>query len=279
MEMLLDVRFGYGAESPWISKTDRGMRFTAGPDSMSLSTPGALETKNGRVAAYPVVRQGDRLPFQLTWHPSHEAAPNALDVAQALSRTEAYWKDWASRCSYRGEYSDAVMRSLLTLKGLIYEPTGGIVAALTTSLPEELGGVRNWDYRFCWLRDASLTLDALMIGGYTEETRAFRDWLLRAVAGDPVNMQIMYSLAGVRRLTEYELDWMPGYEGSRPVRVGNAASGQFQLDVYGEVLSCLYEGRKRGLAAHREGWRTLLEILSFLEGAWQRPDDGIWEVR
>jgi GH15 family glucan-1,4-alpha-glucosidase len=279
MEMLLDVRFGYGAESPWITQDERGTHFTAGPDSVTLATPARLETTSSRVAAYPVVKQGDRIPFQLTWHPSHENAPPWLEPQQALSRTEAHWRDWSGRCKYRGAYKDAVMRSLLTLKGLTYEPTGGIVAALTTSLPEALGGVRNWDYRFCWLRDASLTLDALMIGGYIEEAHAFRDWLLRAAAGAPDDIQIMYDIGGGRRLKEFDLDWLPGYEGSRPVRLGNAASDQFQLDVYGEVLSCIYAGRKMGLAGRQEAWQPVRSVIEFLEKAWQRPDDGIWEVR
>src|SRR5262249_52683815 len=183
--------------------------------------------------------------------------PDALSTDEALARTDSFWREWSGRCTYQGRWRDAVVRSLITLKGLTFAPTGAIVAAPTTSLPEAVGGVRNWDYRYCWLRDASFTLDALMIGGYIEETSAFRDWLLRTVAGDPANMQIMYSLTGARRLTEYEVGWLPGYEDSRPVRVGNAASRQFQLDVYGEVLSCLYAGRKRGLATHDEGWRAI----------------------
>jgi GH15 family glucan-1,4-alpha-glucosidase len=279
MEMLLDIRFGYGADTPWISQDSRGYHFTAGPDSMTLATPAVLERENGRVAAYPSIKKGQRLAFQLTWHPSHEAPPTSLDADRELEQTEIHWRKWASRCAYRGAYKEAVMRSLLTLKGLTYAPTGGIVAALTTSLPEALGGVRNWDYRFCWLRDASLTLDALMIGGYVDEAEAFRDWLLRATAGAPEDLQIMYDIAGGRRLKEFELDWLPGYESSRPVRVGNAASDQFQLDVYGEVLSCLYAGRKLGLARHEEGWTALRAVVEFLERAWQRPDDGIWEVR
>jgi len=279
MEMLLDVRFGYGADAPWITKDSRGFRFTAGPDSMTLASPIPLEAKDGRVSAYQSVQQGQCLAFQLTWHPSHELPPRALDAERELVKTEMRWREWASRCAYRGDYSEAVMRSLLTLKGLTYAPTGGIIAALTTSLPESLGGVRNWDYRFCWLRDASLTLDALMIGGYVDEAAAFRDWLLRATAGAPDDLQIMYDISGGRRLKEFELDWLPGYEGSRPVRVGNAASDQFQLDVYGEVLSCLYAGRKRGLAGHEQGWASLRATLEFLERAWQMPDDGIWEVR
>ena len=279
VEMLLRVRFGYGADTPRTAKHDRGLQFTAGPDSLTLSTPAALDPNGGRVSSYQLIKKGDRIPFQLAWHPSHEPAPGELDADRVLSQTQAYWNEWAGRCTYRGNYTDAVVRSLLTLKGLTYAPTGGIVAALTTSLPEELGGVRNWDYRFCWLRDASLTLDALMIGGYLEEASAFREWLLRAVAGAPDDLQIMYDIAGGRRLKEFELDWLPGYEGSRPVRVGNAASGQFQLDVYGEVLSSIYAGRKLGLAGKPEGWLPLRAVIEFLEGAWQRPDDGIWEVR
>jgi GH15 family glucan-1,4-alpha-glucosidase len=279
MEMLLDVRFGYGADSPWITQGERGMCFTAGPESMTLATAAPLEAKDGRVATYPLIRKGDRLAFQLAWHPSHQDAPIGLDVDEALARTEARWREWAGRCTYHGAYEDAVMRSLLTLKGLTYAPTGGIVAALTTSLPEQIGGVRNWDYRFCWLRDASLTLDALMIGGYVAEARAFRDWLLRATAGAPDDIQIMYDICGGRRLNEFELDWLPGYEGSRPVRLGNAASDQFQLDVYGEVMSCLYAGRKLGLVRREESWLPLRAWIGFLERAWQKPDDGIWEVR
>ena len=279
VEVVLDVRFGYGANTPWITKDQGSMRFTAGPDSLTLSTPTRLDAERGRVSGYQRIKKGDRVPFQLSWHPSHLSAPTVLDADRELLRTEAHWREWSGRCTYQGDFSQAVMRSLLTLKGLTYAPTGAIVAALTTSLPEELGGVRNWDYRFCWLRDASLTLSALMIGGYVDEARAFRDWLFRAAAGAPDDLQIMYDIGGGRRLTEFELDWLPGYEGSRPVRVGNAASDQFQLDVYGELLACLYHGRRLGLARHEEGWVSLRALLEFLEGAWQRPDDGIWEVR
>ena len=201
------------------------------------------------------------------------------DFEQLLASTERYWRDWAGRCAYQGRWREAVVRSLLTLKAMTYAPTGAIVAAPTTSLPESLGGVRNWDYRFCWIRDASFTLDAFMAGGYIDEARAFRDWVVRTVAGDPADMQIMYNLFGARRLTEFELDWMPGYEGSKPVRVGNAASGQFQLDVYGEYVSCWYMARKMGLQVRSEVWPVLKDLLTFMEDAWQRPDDGIWEVR
>jgi GH15 family glucan-1,4-alpha-glucosidase len=279
LEMLFDVAFGYGANAPWIEAASGGLRFTAGPDSLVLRAPVGLERSEKRVSAFLHVRQGDRLPFQLTWYPSHEAVPEPLDVDRALADTDNYWRAWAGRCTYQGRWRDTVVRSLLTLKALTYAPTGAIVAAPTTSLPEEIGGVRNWDYRYCWLRDSSLTLDALMIGGYSEEAHAFRDWLLRAAAGAPDDVQIMYSILGHRRLTEFDLGWLPGYEGSHPVRVGNAASGQFQLDVYGEVLSCLYAGMKMGLAPRGEGWHPLKTLITFLEQAWQRPDDGIWEVR
>jgi GH15 family glucan-1,4-alpha-glucosidase len=205
--------------------------------------------------------------------------PAALDVEAALAETEKFWRDWAGRCTYEGRWRDLIVRSLITLKAMTYAPTGGIVAAPTTSLPEEIGGVRNWDYRYCWLRDASLTLDALVLGGYLDEAAAFRDWLLRAVAGDPADLQIMYDIAGARRLTEFELPWLPGYEGSKPVRVGNAASGQFQLDVYGEVMASIFSSRKMGMAGRKDTWPTLGAVIEFLERAWQRPDDGIWEVR
>jgi GH15 family glucan-1,4-alpha-glucosidase len=279
IEMLLDVRFGYGASAPLIELTRDGTRFLAGPDALVLRGPLALAENGGRVSALLQVRKGDRIPMQLTWYPSHEQPPAPGDADRALEATEAHWRTWAGRCAYQGRWRDAVVRSLLTLKALTYAPTGGIVAAPTTSLPEEIGGVRNWDYRFCWLRDASLTLDAFMIGGYVDEARAFRDWLLRATAGAPSELQIMYGIDGFRRLTEFDLPWLPGYEGSKPVRVGNAASGQFQLDVYGEVISAIYAAKKLGLSGTAEGWTAAKELTAFMERAWQRPDDGIWEVR
>jgi GH15 family glucan-1,4-alpha-glucosidase len=279
IEMLLDVRFGYGADKPLIEMTRDGTCFMAGPDALMLRGPLALTQEGRRVSAVLQVRKGDRIPIQLTYFPSHEQPPAGSDVEQALSATESYWRAWADRCIFQGRWRDAVVRSLLTLKTLTFAPTGGIVAAPTTSLPEEIGGVRNWDYRFCWLRDASLTLDAFLIGGYLEEAKAFRAWLLRATAGDPDDLQIMYGVDGFRRLTEFELPWLPGYEGSKPVRVGNAASGQFQLDVYGEVLSCMYAAGRMGMAATDEGWRAVKELMTFMESAWQKPDDGIWEVR
>jgi GH15 family glucan-1,4-alpha-glucosidase len=279
LEMLLNVRFGYGADAPLISPREGGTVFMAGPDAMVLRGPVSLEESDRQVMAHLTVKKGDHIPMELTWFPSHEAPPAAMDIGQALASTESFWRAWAERCTYRGRWRDAVLRSLLTLKAMTYAPTGGIVAAPTTSLPEQIGGVRNWDYRFCWLRDASLTIDAFMIGGYVDEARAFRDWLLRAVAGDPEDLQIMYDVTGGRRLTEMDLSWLPGYEGSHPVRLGNAASGQFQLDVYGEVIASIYSARRMGLEAHDDGWRTGCDVFKFLEAAWQRPDDGIWEVR
>jgi GH15 family glucan-1,4-alpha-glucosidase len=273
------VRFGYGHDRPWLTAVPEGARFTAGPDTVLLRAPIPMQIERSRVTAYLQVKQGERIPLQLNWHPSHEEPPYLLDAAQALAATDSFWSQWAARCTYEGPWRELVMRSLLTLKALIYAPTGGIVAAPTTSLPEEIGGVRNWDYRFCWLRDASLTLDALMIGGYIDEARAFRDWVLRATAGAPAEMQIMYDLGGGRRLTEFDLPWLPGYEGSRPVRVGNAASGQFQLDVYGELVACLFAGRQLGMPGRAESWEPTRELIDFLENAWQREDDGIWEVR
>ncbi len=279
LEMLLEARFGYGAESPWITQEGDAIRFVAGPNALVLRAPIAPRIEGSRVSALLTVKKGDRLPLGLIWYPSHEEAPEPIDPERALADTESFWKGWIGRCTYEGRFRDLVVRSLLTLKAMTYAPTGGIVAAPTTSLPESLGGVRNWDYRYCWLRDASLTLDALMVGGYLDEARAFRDWLLRAIAGDPADVQIMYDIAGARRLTEFELDWLPGYEGSKPVRIGNAASGQFQLDVFGEVLSCIYSGRRMGLAGRAEAWGTTQAVLEYIERVWQHPDDGIWEVR
>jgi GH15 family glucan-1,4-alpha-glucosidase len=280
LEMTLDVRFGYGADKPWVLADGGGVHFVAGPDAVVLRGPPPMRHEGSRCSADVVVKKGDRIPLQLTWHPSEQNPPEYLDAERALGETEAFWRDWSGRCRYQGPWRDAVLRSLITLKACTFAPTGAIVAAPTTSLPEAMGGVRNWDYRFCWLRDASLTLDALLIGGYLDEARAFREWLLRAAAGDPESVQIMYGIGGQRRLTEFELDWLPGYEGSKPVRVGNAASGQFQLDVFGEVLSCLYAGRKRGLeGGGPERWQTLRTFVEHIERVWQMPDDGIWEVR
>jgi GH15 family glucan-1,4-alpha-glucosidase len=279
LEMLLDVRFGYGKDLPWVKPAEEGMQFTAGPDTVVFRAPIEIRTAGARVSAYLTVKQGDRVPLQLNLHPSHEPAPPTLAAEDVLASTEAFWREWAGRCTLEGQLRELVMRSLLTLKAMTYAPTGAVVAAPTTSLPECIGGVRNWDYRFCWLRDASLTIDALLLGGYIDEARAFSGWVLRAAAGDPGDMQIMYDIRGARRLTEFELPWLPGYEGSRPVRVGNAASGQFQLDVYGELVSAMYAARKMGLAGRADAWPPALKLIEFVERAWQREDDGIWEVR
>ena len=280
LEMILNVRFGYGADAPLIRKMDDGTYFLAGPDAVVLRSNLSLTHTRRRATTYFQVTKGERIPIQLTWFASHEKAPEAIDVEKALASTEAFWRDWAGRCTYQGRWRDAIVRSMLTLKAMTYAPTGAIVAAPTTSLPEELGGVRNWDYRFCWLRDASLTLGSLMIGGYVEEAHQFRDWVLRAVAGDPPDLQIMYDVFGGRRLTEFELGWLPGYEGSKPVRAGNAASGQFQLDIYGETLAAVYSARKMGMKGSAEvGWQVVEDLIAFMEEAWQRQDDGIWEVR
>ena len=222
---------------------------------------------------------GDRVPFVLEWFPSHKAPPEPMDAEVALTETVAFWDEWAARCTYEGPYADAVRRSLVTLKALTYAPTGGIVAAPTTSLPEWLGGVRNWDYRYCWLRDATLTLLAFLRAGYVDEASAWRDWLLRAIAGDPEHLQIMYGVGGERRLPEFELPWLSGYEGSMPVRVGNGASNQLQLDVYGEVVDALYLARRKGLEASDDAWRLARRTFDWLESGWQQEDEGIWEVR
>jgi GH15 family glucan-1,4-alpha-glucosidase len=279
LEMLLDVRFGYGADVPWTTPAAEGVLFVAGPNAVLLRGVRQPQLRDGRASALLRVARGDRIRLQLGWYPSHQPAPEAIDEDRALVATDGFWRGWARRCTYEGRWRDLIVRSMLTLKAMTYAPTGGIVAAPTTSLPEELGGVRNWDYRYCWLRDASLTLDALMLGGYLDEAGAFRDWLMRAVAGNPADLQIMYDITGGRRLTELELGWLPGYEGSRPVRVGNAASGQFQLDVYGEALASIYVARKLGLAGRTDTWRPFTRLVEFLERAWQMPDDGIWEVR
>ncbi|ABF86686.1 glycosyl hydrolase, family 15 [Myxococcus xanthus DK 1622] len=279
----LRVRFGYGKLTPWIQCNSHRATLTSGPDALAYISPVPLvpDWDASRLEADFVVRAGERLPCSLTFYASHLAAPgHPVDAERDLVRTEQYWREWASRCRYEGSFRDAVVRSLITLKALTYEPTGGIVAAPTTSLPEELGGVRNWDYRYCWLRDASLTLEALMRGGYLDEARAWRDWLLRAVAGAPDEAQIMYGVAGEHRLPEVELPWLPGYEESRPVRIGNGAYGQFQLDVYGETLNAMYEARVYGVQeAGSLPWDTLKVLVDFVEKSWQRPDEGIWEIR
>ena len=277
--MELVIRFDYGSIVPWVRNVEGTLVGIAGPDAVCLRTPVQLEGRDLRTHASFTVAEGQRVPFVLMSFPSNEPVPDPLDPEVALSQTVAFWEDWSATCTYEGDWDDAVHRSLLTLKALIYAPTGGIVAAPTTSLPEAIGGVRNWDYRYCWIRDATLTLLALSRAGYIEEAFAWRDWLLRAVAGSPEALQIMYGVAGERRLTELELPWLAGYEGSRPVRIGNAASGQLQLDVYGEVVDALYHGRKRGLPASDDAWAITRKVLGWLESGWREPDEGIWEVR
>ena len=279
MSMNLTIRFGYGQIVPWVRRLDGTLSAIAGPDGLSLWTPVTCTGLDFSTVAEFTVTEGQQIPFSLTWYPANEVPPRPVDAAYAIQDTEVWWTDWVSECTYEGDYRDAVVRSLITLKALTYEPTGGIVAAATTSLPETLGGSRNWDYRFCWLRDATLTLESLIRGGFYQEAMAWRNWLLRATAGDPAQMQIMYGAAGERRLDEWEIDWLPGYEGSAPVRIGNAAAGQFQLDVYGEVMSALYESQPVGEPGDSPTWEFQLSLMDFLKDGWREPDDGIWEVR
>ena len=279
MEMELAIRFDYGSTIPWVHNLDGTLVGIAGPDAVSLHTPVNLEGRDLRTHASFTVAEGETVPFVLTWFASHEKRPEPVDAQKALDETISFWEEWSSQCANTGRWDDAVRRSLLTLKALTYAPTGGIVAAPTTSLPEAIGGVRNWDYRYCWLRDATLTLLALIRAGYIEEARAWRDWLLRAIAGDPEDLQIMYGVAGERRLAEFELPWLAGYEGSRPVRVGNGASNQLQLDVYGEVIDALYQARRQGLHASDDAWALSRKNLDWLESGWRQEDEGIWEVR
>ena len=277
-EMDLVVRFDYGTIVPWVRRIDGALRAIGGPDALSLWSPVETRGVDLRTRAEFTVRAGERLPFLLAWHPSHEGA-SWIDPLQAVDDTCAWWKEWAGACRYAGEWRDLVVRSLITLKALTFAPTGGIVAAPTTSLPEQVGGVRNWDYRYCWLRDATFTLYALLDNGYTEEAVAWRNWLLRTVAGDPADLQIMYGVSGERRLTELELPWLPGYESSAPVRVGNAAAEQLQLDVYGEVMDAMYLARRSGVEADPAAWALQRTLVEHLESLWEQPDEGIWEVR
>lgn len=276
----LTVRFDYGRTVPWVTREEDGsLMAVAGPNRLILRTPVALDGQDHHTTGTFAVSAGERVPFALTYGLSHAPRPAPSDVETALRSTEAYWRDFTSRCPSVGPWTETVKRSLITLKALTYMPTGGIVAAATTSLPERLGGNRNWDYRFCWLRDATMTLQAFMKLGYYEEASAWREWLTRAVAGVPEQIQIMYGVSGERHLLEWEVPWLEGYGGSRPVRVGNAAAVQFQLDVYGEVADALTQALKGGLPPHPRT-RALSEvIMSFLEEAWRRPDEGIWEVR
>ncbi|MEU6086260.1 glycoside hydrolase family 15 protein [Streptomyces sp. NPDC047085] len=277
----LRLRFDYGSIVPWMRRSDGHRVAVAGPDSVWLRSepPVRIWGEDFSTRSEFTVSEGERVAFVLTWHPSHEPRPKLVNPFKALETSVRDWRRWAARCRYNGPYRDAVVRSLITLKALTYAPTGGIVAAATTSLPEELGGVRNWDYRFCWLRDSTLTLGALLAAGYHGEAEAWRDWLLRAVAGDPADLQIMYGLAGERRLPEFELPWLPGFGESAPVRVGNGAVDQLQLDVYGEVLDSLYLARESGLSTKPHMWSLQCALLNFLKTAWRQPDEGLWEVR
>ena len=278
MRMELRLRFDYGHIVPWVYQEKGDLVAVAGPDAVWLRTPVETHGENLATRADFVVEPGDRTPFVLTWRPSHLPPPEPIDPVEELGVTEGYWRGWVSACTYEGEWRDAVVRSLLTLKALTYAPTGGIVAAATTSLPEKLGGVRNWDYRFCWLRDATITLQSLLFSGFQSEAIAWRKWLLRAIAGDPSKLQIMYGVAGERRLDEYIADWLTGYDGN-PVRIGNAAAEQFQLDVYGEVMDALHQGRRAGLKADDPAWGLQVKLMDFVEQHWREPDEGIWEVR
>ncbi|MGH9069342.1 MAG: glycoside hydrolase family 15 protein, partial [Acidimicrobiales bacterium] len=279
VRMELVVRFGNGSVTPWVRRDDGMLSMVAGPDALCLWSSVETRGEDFTTVAELTVAEDQAVPFVLAWHPSHLPSPRPVDARFAVEDTERWWREWSEACTYEGEWGEAVTRSVLTLKALTYAPTGGIVAAATTSLPETLGGSRNWDYRYCWLRDATFTLQALMVAGYHGEAAAWRDWLLRAVAGDPRQLQIMYGPAGERRLDERELDWLPGYEGSRPVRIGNAAAGQYQLDVYGEVMDALHQARVVGIDPSASGWGLQQALIEFLEDGWKEPDDGIWEVR
>lgn len=279
MRMEAVFRFDYGRIVPWVRREEYGIRVIAGPDALRLRTPVALRGEDFRTVASFTVKEGQRVPFVLTWYPSHLEPPEEIEAEEALERTEAKWREWSSQCSVEGEWCELRVRSLITLKALTYSPTGGIVAAPTMSLPEAIGGVRNWDYRYCWLRDSTFTLYALLNAGYTEEAQKWRAWLLRAIAGEPGELQIMYGLAGQRRLSEYEVSWLRGYELSSPVRVGNAAHRQFQLDVYGEVMDTLELAREDVGFGGDDEWRIQQLLISSLESLWREPDEGIWEVR
>jgi GH15 family glucan-1,4-alpha-glucosidase len=279
MELELVIRFEYGSVVPWVRRVNGVRMAVAGPDALRIDAPVELEGRDLRTVASFTVEAGERLPFVITWFPSHEPTPEVVDAERALAETERFWEDWSGTCNHAGRWHDAVHRSLITLKALTYGPTGGIVAAATTSLPEAIGGVRNWDYRYCWLRDATLTLLSFLRAGYVEEAESWRHWFLRAIAGSPGDLQIMYGLAGERRLPELELEWLAGYEGSRPVRIGNGAHDQRQLDVYGEVGDALFQARLAGLEPSEDVWRLNATLLSFLADGWRLPDEGIWEVR
>ncbi len=279
MRMELSVRPDYGSIKPWIEPTSDGGIATAGPDAFRLSTPLPLQVEDGTVIAEFVAVEGARERLTLTWHLSYEETPPVEDADSALARTEAWWREWSGRCTYEGAYRDEVLTSLIALKAMTSETTGAVIAAPTTSLPEEIGGERNWDYRYCWLRDSVLALEALLAAGYTDEALAFRDFMLRVGTGDPTTIQIMYGIGGERRLTEFELPELPGYEGSKPVRIGNAASEQFQLDVYGEVAGVMFVGTELLGTIEPRLWPRWRAIIEHVETIWREPDDGIWEAR
>jgi GH15 family glucan-1,4-alpha-glucosidase len=279
MRMQLVIRFDYGSIVPWVRRRGGSLMAIGGPDALVLRTPIRTEGRDFTTVAEFDVSAGDWIPFTLTWFRSYDPMPEPIDPAVALRETIGFWSEWTGASTYTGSWRDAVMTSLRILKALTYAPTGGIVAAATTSLPEQLGGVRNWDYRYCWLRDATFSLYALMLAGYHDEALAWRDWLLRAVAGDPAEIRIMYGPTGERRLPETQLDWLPGYEGSSPVRIGNAASTQSQLDVFGEVLDSFWFSRRIGFPPNEVAWNLAVKLLDYLESAWREPDEGIWEVR
>ncbi len=275
----LAMRFDYGHIIPWVRRDKHGLHAIAGPDAAYFVTTAPVVGENMHSVSDFTVQAGERVPFVLTWAPSHVPRPHTVDAEHVLGTTLSYWRGWVSQCAYEGKYQEAVTRSLVTLKALTYAPTGGIVAAVTTSLPEQIGGPRNWDYRYCWLRDATLTLQALLAAGYTAEAAAWRNWLLRAVAGDPADLQIMYGIHGERRLPELELPWLAGYENSKPVRTGNGAAEQLQLDVWGEVLDCLSLTRNSLLKHTDESWDLQVALMEHLETIWDQPDNGLWEMR
>ncbi|MFD8153649.1 glycoside hydrolase family 15 protein [Streptomyces sp. NPDC001046] len=281
LHSVLKLRFDYGSIVPWVRRSDGHRVAVAGPDSAWLRSEPEVPSWGEDFATHAefTVKKGEKVAFVLTWHPSHEPRPALVDPFESLRHSVEDWRAWVAHCRYDGPYRDEVVRSLITLKALTYAPTGGIVAAATTSLPEEPGGVRNWDYRYCWLRDATLTLNALLAAGYQEEAEAWRNWLLRAVAGDPADLQIMYGVAGERRLPEFELPWLSGFEGSAPVRIGNDAVNQLQLDVYGEVMDSLSLARESGLSPQPDVWALQRALMDFLSTHWRQPDEGLWEVR
>jgi GH15 family glucan-1,4-alpha-glucosidase len=279
LRMELIVRFDYGSIVPWVRRAGKLLLITAGPDTLEFSSSVPCQGENMKTIAEFSLSKGSRESFVLNYRPSHFATQPPVNAQKALKRTAALWHKWSARCRYKGRWRASVSRSLITLKALTYHPTGGMVAAPTTSLPEQIGSVRNWDYRYCWLRDSTFMLNVLLLSGYNDEATAWREWLLRAIAGSPDDLQILYSVTGTRRLDEIELPWLPGYEGSKPVRAGNAASRQFQLDVYGEVMDSLHLARAADMEPHPDAWNLQIALLKFLESHWDQPDDGLWEVR